>query len=107
MIRRPPRSTLFPYTTLFRSERRIHGYRGGEALRDACQRRVAVFTQALGVGFGALGGAAQQGARIVEQAAVEPGPRLEERVGQVELALARSEERRVGKECRSRWSPYH
>src|SRR2546422_4899071 len=24
MIRRPPRSTLFPYTTLFRSERRPH-----------------------------------------------------------------------------------
>ena len=23
------------------------------------------------------------------------------------LVLARSEERRVGKECRSRWSPYH
>src|SRR2546422_11777827 len=23
------------------------------------------------------------------------------------LAAARSEERRVGKECRSRWSPYH
>ena len=23
------------------------------------------------------------------------------------LAMARSEERRVGKECRSRWSPYH
>ena len=23
------------------------------------------------------------------------------------LALRRSEERRVGKECRSRWSPYH
>src|SRR2546421_7184442 len=23
------------------------------------------------------------------------------------LALPRSEERRVGKECRSRWSPYH
>ena len=23
------------------------------------------------------------------------------------LAGARSEERRVGKECRSRWSPYH
>ena len=22
-------------------------------------------------------------------------------------AIARSEERRVGKECRSRWSPYH
>src|SRR3712207_2393055 len=24
-----------------------------------------------------------------------------------EAAVARSEERRVGKECRSRWSPYH
>ena len=24
-----------------------------------------------------------------------------------EYAIARSEERRVGKECRSRWSPYH
>src|SRR3712207_6891880 len=24
MIRRPPRSTLFPYTTLFRSGRRVH-----------------------------------------------------------------------------------
>src|SRR3712207_8704090 len=28
MIRRPPRSTLFPYTTLFRSRRR-HGRAGG------------------------------------------------------------------------------
>ena len=27
-------------------------------------------------------------------------------VGRV-LGLSRSEERRVGKECRSRWSPYH
>src|SRR6516164_11134397 len=28
-------------------------------------------------------------------------------VGRVEIGPARSEERRVGKECRSRWSPYH
>src|SRR2546430_11405821 len=27
MIRRPPRSTLFPYTTLFRSHARHHGVR--------------------------------------------------------------------------------
>src|SRR3712207_6523728 len=27
--------------------------------------------------------------------------------GLLRLALGRSEERRVGKECRSRWSPYH
>ena len=26
---------------------------------------------------------------------------------QLESILVRSEERRVGKECRSRWSPYH
>src|SRR2546430_17395471 len=29
MIRRPPRSTLFPYTTLFRSKRRSHSGRTG------------------------------------------------------------------------------
>src|SRR6202142_4692131 len=29
MIRRPPRSTLFPYTTLFRSDYTISGIRGG------------------------------------------------------------------------------
>src|SRR5256886_3397506 len=27
--------------------------------------------------------------------------------GAIAKAVARSEERRVGKECRSRWSPYH
>src|SRR3989449_7331544 len=44
MIRRPPRSTLFPYTTLFRSRLRLHALRGvdhqdgalagGQAARD-------------------------------------------------------------------------
>src|SRR2546425_7977566 len=35
MIRRPPRSTLFPYTTLFRSEllRRLKTWRSAEAKR--------------------------------------------------------------------------
>src|SRR5256885_17230566 len=32
MIRRPPRSTLFPYTTLFRSRVRLRGH---DALADA------------------------------------------------------------------------
>src|SRR2546422_1924755 len=31
MIRRPPRSTLFPYTTLFRSPRSLSGAVGGAA----------------------------------------------------------------------------
>src|SRR5580698_11329361 len=38
MIRRPPRSTLFPYTTLFRSRRRSRD-RGGQALWDAGRHR--------------------------------------------------------------------
>src|SRR5258708_30838268 len=39
MIRRPPRSTLFPYTTLFRSRVRTHGTHG--ALRIACGQLAA------------------------------------------------------------------
>src|SRR3712207_960956 len=35
MIRRPPRSTLFPYTTLFRSEAGGHGPAPGGAARAA------------------------------------------------------------------------
>src|SRR3712207_9208580 len=39
MIRRPPRSTLFPYTTLFRSDahRRRHGQGQGRALHGERQ----------------------------------------------------------------------
>src|SRR5437588_5797567 len=33
-IRRPPRSTLFPYTTLFRSGQRVGQLRGAEARLD-------------------------------------------------------------------------
>ena len=32
---------------------------------------------------------------------------MDDNCGAVADSLARSEERRVGKECRSRWSPYH
>src|SRR5438874_12304515 len=45
MIRRPPRSTLFPYTTLFRSDRVRHArvpapeFRSDVAAADAVQRR--------------------------------------------------------------------
>src|SRR5687768_18278279 len=35
MIRRPPRSTLFPYTTLFRSEREKDAIFRGEQVADA------------------------------------------------------------------------
>src|SRR3712207_8347452 len=48
MIRRPPRSTLFPYTTLFRSEqgRRLdrRGFdRAQESLRNLNIRQIAAF----------------------------------------------------------------
>src|SRR5258708_20079443 len=38
MIRRPPRSTLFPYTTLFRSIREMqnHGDKAGRSRRKEC-----------------------------------------------------------------------
>ena len=37
-----------------------------------------------------------------------PGMYLNEEILTEELKISRrSEERRVGKECRSRWSPYH
>src|SRR3712207_8915395 len=39
MIRRPPRSTLFPYTTLFRSEVRRNGTRFDGRLRICCVDR--------------------------------------------------------------------
>src|SRR3712207_7869626 len=38
MIRRPPRSTLFPYTTLFRSRRLVGGGDRGEAARRLGRR---------------------------------------------------------------------
>src|SRR5258708_23684618 len=34
MIRRPPRSTLFPYTTLFRSSNNIHILSGNAPIRE-------------------------------------------------------------------------
>src|SRR2546425_377951 len=73
MIRRPPRSPLFPYTTLFRS------------VPPAVACGVALVVT---VGEALLTSLASFGAL---HAVVKP----------------RSEERRVGKECRSRWSPYH
>src|SRR6266496_4578638 len=43
MIRRPPRSTLFPYTTLFRSSdrcrRHVEGHRGEAQRRDMLDRK--------------------------------------------------------------------
>src|SRR2546430_8979735 len=42
MIRRPPRSTLFPYTTLFRSPRRRLDFQGHVTERSEAGRRAVL-----------------------------------------------------------------
>src|SRR2546429_9245510 len=101
MIRRPPRSTLFPYTTLFRSGRitgvlsifvDVSEFRAAEhatrEARDAAEEAFRVKSE------------------FVANMSHELRTPLQSIMGFAELG-GRSEERRVGKECRSRWSPYH
>src|SRR5256885_10942417 len=47
MIRRPPRSTLFPYTTLFRSVGRVVRQRGVLMPKKRVTKRAAAVTQSL------------------------------------------------------------
>src|SRR2546429_2401220 len=47
MIRRPPRSTLFPYTTLFRSRMRIAMVHSSFAVRGGAERYVRDLSRAL------------------------------------------------------------
>src|SRR5256885_14611562 len=145
MIRRPPRSTLFPYTTLFRSHAQVAGGQASvygaaltasyevdfwgrnRATRDAAAAawqasrfdqdtvRLTVTAQ---VAHGWLQAVALRERQAIAARNVANAERLlglvesRARAGaatQLELAQqrGRSEERRVGKECRSRWSPYH
>src|SRR3712207_7292250 len=70
MIRRPPRSTLFPYTTLFRStveEFLAVGDRGSaEALRVGPRRRVGAVRGGRVVGGAATGARPGRGVRSEE-----------------------------------------
>src|SRR3712207_9465157 len=83
MIRRPPRSTLFPYTTLFRSFYSDH---------PGPIREVSLIEEET-----------IQALRRDHNLALAPGATRRN----ISTRGVRSEERRVGKECRSRWSPYH
>src|SRR3712207_9456522 len=121
MIRRPPRSTLFPYTTLFRSAGLARG--GSRAAERGVARgarleamitipagvRVLLATKPVDFRKGAhslaalaaevLGADPFSGAVLVFRS---------RRADRIKILIwDRSEERRVGKECRSRWSPYH
>src|SRR2546422_9643610 len=118
MIRRPPRSTLFPYTTLFRScHDAAHGDRlwtGRTAARCGVLRGVVVEEANVAVRGGSGGRLSNlmQGIDLgmLQRLADSPGPTDLDPVHRgavAETEVHRSEERRVGKECRSRWSPYH
>src|SRR3712207_9099065 len=122
MIRRPPRSTLFPYTTLFRSLAReadvVIGI--GTRYQDFTTASRTAFA-APGVRFVNVNVASMDAAKhagvTVQADARETLPALAAalegwsvddsyRARTAELAAeweARSAERRVGKECRSRW----
>src|SRR5256886_17614057 len=93
MIRRPPRSTLFPYTTLFRSIQQVQA--GLMAIYVSGWQVAADANHAL---------------EMYPDQSLYPSdsvPALLRRINNALKRADRSEERRVGKECRSRWSPYH
>src|SRR3989449_9690993 len=129
MIRRPPRSTLFPYTTLFRSlvgspsaiEKKSQelGIKlphievvdpGNPSLRDRYSRLLLPEWKSRGI---TELEAAQRlenpmyFAAVMVRAGDADGFVGGATTTTAETVRARSEERRVGKECRSRWSPYH
>src|SRR2546422_11110661 len=106
MIRRPPRSTLFPYTTLFRSlvgkpPTLDDGRPGGfyiPRFRNLNDRQPGFVR-----GYGFEGG----GGFSIFPGNATGTPGFGAQFKKTVRDYARSEERRVGKECRSRWSPYH
>src|SRR3712207_9116642 len=104
MIRRPPRSTLFPYTTLFRSGEGALGLVLAddvllEEVVDLLGLRQLVELQVRRLRELLLDDLVAE----VDALIADVHPRASDEL----LDLLRSEERRVGKECRSRWSPYH
>src|SRR2546422_11746112 len=116
MIRRPPRSTLFPYTTLFRSSTKtlpglLFWSRRAASLARKHRVKFVYCGNVKPAGYparwiaGGLDVAAIHEFHAVlageARGSARPEQQPWERLG------TRSEERRVGKECRSRWSPYH
>src|SRR3712207_9051267 len=121
MIRRPPRSTLFPYTTLFRSsDLKIEEGAIGKPVLIRCYGLDPAGSME---GFLKFAKSNYSGGLFLDMAVhdldlarwyLESEADMVWAIGGAyeypefdEISDARSEERRVGKECRSRWSPYH
>src|ERR1019366_92116 len=97
--------------------RRFHQHGSPEtrhALLNSQQAQAAIVTQVEALAI-VLNGQAQTVGMAGERHAADAAAGVTRAVVQrflhypkhAGLALVRSEERRVGKECRSRWSPYH
>src|SRR3712207_9529879 len=102
MIRRPPRSTLFPYTTLFRSGDAYEV----EDLATAFIRLSGGATLNLEAGWAAYRESSDDFGLTIygTDGGAEMRVRNYGTQDTVRIYTDRSEERRVGKECRSRWS---
>src|SRR3712207_9568324 len=114
MIRRPPRSTLFPYTTLFRSMERVLRQTWAFFFRDYTLTRrymswVIVFTFYAIVNSAtiALIGVAAGDRRLTLTLVI--GVLLWNFLSVLFNEISNSKIGRAScrKECRSRWSPYH
>src|SRR3712207_9472571 len=121
MIRRPPRSTLFPYTTLFRSILATALGSGEFLIWPWITTQIGIaFLWLAVVGFFAqfvINMEIERYTLATGETAVTGFTRFWKPWGIIFVlgavlpnafpGWARSEERRGGKECRSRWSPYH
>src|SRR5256885_8498193 len=94
----------------FFSSRRRHTRLQGDWSSDVCSSDLGAAAVAGGVIEEAAGQRAVEGVDVPDLAAVvakADGVAIEAEKPPAHRAVSRSEERRVGKECRSRWSPYH
>src|SRR3712207_9224156 len=129
MIRRPPRSTLFPYTTLFRSNivfKLINNQSGNSvSLRKKSTNTVSFLqkfpSSLISIFYSFLKKTLVNflflctknphigGASFCDIASCHKFHFLSYNIHQISCfhGSRSEEERRVGKECRSRWSPYH
>src|SRR3712207_9072941 len=108
MIRRPPRSPLFPSPPSSRSERGptklgVKPVGIPPIYEPETVANIILYAAENPARDLVSGGAAQ--AMIINQ---RLSPRMVDAILATRAGFSpRSEERRVGKECRSRWSPYH
>src|SRR5256885_3181706 len=98
------------YLFFFFSSRRRHTRLQGDWSSDVCSSDLQLHVHAHAVDpLARLGDqlGARLGDRLQVDVAREPMVAAQRARDVGELLHRRSEERRVGKECRSRWSPYH